>query len=280
MAFNIDEEGLKSLYYYTSDGVIILDSSLNIEALNPSAEEITGWNRSEMIGKKFPLNQLIYLNSSENKGDQAFFNPSGANLDLEMEVTLSHDNKVLLPAISFPIMTKGGKPYFGLVLENILLKYGVGEKLIKIDRLDELTGLYHKSYFEQAAEEEMKRMRKHGGNLGAILVQIANLSLVSQRYGKSKADDVLKKVGEIVKGNSRDVDLVGRFGEAEMMVLLIHSDKHKMNVILRRLKDKLIQANQEKVFPLPVNVKVGKILMDNHYEEILNQVQLSLENFV
>ncbi|MBI1821590.1 MAG: diguanylate cyclase [Nitrospirae bacterium] len=280
MAFNIDEEGLKSLFYYTSDGVIILDSSLNIEALNPSAGEITGWNMEEMIGKKFPVHQLIYLNSSQNKANHLLFNPSGANFDLEMEVTLGSGNKVLLPAISFPITTPEEKPCYGLILENVLLKYGLGEKQIKTERLDELTGLYHKTFFEQAAEEEIKRMRKHGGVLGALLVQIGNLAFINQSYGKAKANEIVKKVGEIVKGNSRDVDLVGRFSEDEIMVLLIHSDNHKMNIILKRLKEKFVQENQTRAFPVPVNIKVGKTLMNHDYEQIFNHVKLSLENFI
>ncbi|MHB8483500.1 MAG: diguanylate cyclase, partial [Nitrospiria bacterium] len=215
MAFNIDEERLKSLFYYTSDGVIILDSSLNINALNPSAGEITGWDIKERIGKKFPLENLIYLNSPQDKANQALFNSSEPNFNLEMEITLAHGNKILLPAISFPIATPEGKSYYGLILENILLKYGMGEKQINTERLDEITGLYHKTYFEQAAEKEIKRMRKHGGILGAILVQIENLPFIHQRYGKSKSNEVVKVAGEIVKGNSRDVDLVGRFGEDE-----------------------------------------------------------------
>lgn len=280
MAFNIINERLKPLFDLTSDGVIIIDRSMNILALNGSAEEITGWTQREMFGKKFPHEQLIHLNSGKNFVESTgAFNPFGPNFDLQMEITLSQGNKVLLPAISFP-MADEGETVFGLIFENTLLKYGVSEKLFKQERLDELTGLLQKEYFEQVAGEEMKRMKKHGGNLGAILVRIENLSQIVQKSGGLKGNEVVKKVGGMVKGNSRDIDLVCRYGENEFMVLLINSDPGKMSIILGRLKEKLLQANQGALFPAPLSIKVGKVLQNHHYEELFKSVKLSLDNFI
>jgi diguanylate cyclase (GGDEF)-like protein/PAS domain S-box-containing protein len=281
MAFNLINERLKPLFDHTSDGVIIIDPSMSILALNRSAEEITGWNPAEKIGKKFPQEQLIHLNSGKTFMESSgAFSPAGTNYDLQMEITLSQGNKVLLPAISFPMTDEKGEMVYGLILENILLKYGVGEKLFTQERLDELTGLLHKDYFEQVAGEEIKRMKNHGGNLGAILVRIENLSQIVQKSGGLKGNEVVKKVGSLVKGNSRDIDLVCRYGENEFMVLLINSDPGKMSIILTRLREKLLQANQGALFPTPLSIKVGKMLQNHHYEELFKSVKLALDNFI
>lgn len=281
MAFNLFNERLKPLYDHTSDGVIILDGSMNILHLNASAEEILGWKASEKIGKRFPLEELIHLNSGETvQKSHAAFSSTETIHDLEMEVTLSHGNKLLLPAISFPMTSGGGEQFYGIILENILLKYGVSEKLIKKERLDEMTGLLHKEYFEQVAGDEMKRMKKHGGTLGAILVQIGNLENIQEKSGMLKASETVKRVGKLVKGNSRDVDLVCHYSENEFMVLLVNSDQGKMNIILSRLKEKIEHSNQIGQFPIPVRINVGNILLSHQYDEIFKSVKLSLEKFV
>jgi len=281
MAFNIVNEKLKPLFDHTSDGVIILDKSMNFHALNPSAEEITGWIASEKVGKRFPFEKLIRLNSGEIiEESTGAFNSTAINHDLAMEVTLGHGNKLLVPAVSFPISDTGEDLYYGLILENVLLKFGVSEKLIKQERLDELTGLLQRDYFEQVAGNEMKRMKKNGGNLGAILVQIGNLNQIKQKSGILKANETIKKIGSLVKGNSRDVDLVCYYSENEFMVLLVNSDSSKMNIILKRLKEKLDQTNKSGYLPIPIQIKLGHVLLNQHYEEIFNSVKLSLENFI
>ncbi len=281
MAFNIDEERLKPLFEYTSDGVIILDASMNIVALNPSAEEMTGWTREAIIGKKFPMDQLIYLESDRHKAPGGgLVNLKEPNFNIQIEIALPQGNKVMLPAIGFPMADGKGNTLYGLILENMLLKYGVGEKLIKNDRLDQVTALYHKAYFEEMTREEIKRMKKYGGSLGAILVQFENLPFIIESYGLSKGNESLRHVGEIVKGNARNVDLIGRTGEIEIMVLLINLDPLKLTAVLNRLKEKFIHANQGHLFPVPVKINIGKILLNSDYEEIFKRVKLSLEKFI
>jgi diguanylate cyclase (GGDEF)-like protein/PAS domain S-box-containing protein len=281
MAFNIVNERLKPLFDLTSDGVIILDSAMKIVALNPSAEEVTGWNAAEQKGKPFPYDKLISLDSGRKTADPAeVFSPSGSRHDLEMEITLLHGNRLLLPATSFPIQGEEGELFYGLILENILTKEGVVENLIRQERLDELTGLLHKDYFQQVAGDEIRRMNKNGGTLGAILIQVKNLAQIREKAGFLKGDETMKKVGNLVKGNSRDIDLVCRYDENAFLVLLINSDSAKMNIILERLKEKLLHSNKIDLFPAPVRIWVGNVLLNGHYEEIFKEVKLSLDKFV
>ncbi|MBI3593490.1 MAG: diguanylate cyclase [Nitrospirae bacterium] len=281
MAFNIFNERLKSLFDFTSDGVIILDHAMKIVEINPAAEAMTGWKASERRGSPFPYEKLISLDPAQKKETGVdLFNTAESRHDLEMEVTLLHGNKLHLPATSFPISGEGGEQFFGLILENILMKEGVVENLIRQERLDEMTGLLHKDYFQQVSGDEIRRMNKNGGTLGAILIQIKNLDKIREKFGSVKGSETIKKVGSLVKGNSRDIDLVCRYDENEFLVLLINSDTAKMSIILRRLKEKLVHSNKSAHFPAPVRIRLGNVLVNDHYEEIFKAVKLSLDKFV
>ncbi|HXN06745.1 MAG TPA: diguanylate cyclase [Nitrospiria bacterium] len=280
MAFDIERERLKELFYHTSEGVFILDSSLNILLMNPSAEEITGWNNRDKAGKRFPVECLIPISTSPegSKDSSRIFNPFAPVSELEFEVQLSHGQKLLFPGISFPIPGDAGVSYFGLLVENILLKYGMGTKMIGEERTDDVTGLNNRTYFNELASVEIKRLKKYGGSLGGMMVQISSFSQFQAKFGTLKGMEIIKKVAQIVKGNSREVDIVGRTSENEFMVLLINSDAQKMKAIFSRLKEKLAIAEKKHDFPPPVKVLAGNILLNDDFDDILDRVKLLLEN--
>ena len=279
MAFDLFNEKLKPLFDYTSDGVVILDGALNIIALNGSAAEITGWNPAERVGKRFPVETLIPLESGEESGKGPLLLRGGeTRREFQMEVRLRDGQRVSLPALLFPIGNEKEARYFGLILENILSRYGVGENLIRKERLDQATGLLQKDYFLEVAGGEIKMMNRSGGNLGAILVRIDNFQEIHERAGKMKVQEIVKNVGEVVKGNSREIDLVSRYAEGEFMVLLINSDSSKMKNILSRLKTKLIQYHR--TAPVPIRVSAGQAILNQEYEKIFSKVKEALENFL
>lgn len=46
-----EQERLKSIFTYTSDGIIVVDKNCHILKINPAAERLIGWQAEEVIGK-------------------------------------------------------------------------------------------------------------------------------------------------------------------------------------------------------------------------------------
>ena len=59
-----EQQRLKTIFNHTSDGIIVIDEECRILDINPAAEELTGWDKKEVIGS-LTCNEMI--GCSENK---------------------------------------------------------------------------------------------------------------------------------------------------------------------------------------------------------------------
>ncbi|MDQ2961262.1 MAG: GGDEF domain-containing protein [Candidatus Dormibacteraeota bacterium] len=89
---------------------------------------------------------------------------------------------------------------------------------------DDLTGcLSHGSYFERL-DCECARVRRQGGSLTFVMVDVDHLKLVNDGHGHQAGDHVLRAVGTALRKGARSSDAVGRLGGDEFGVILVDSD--------------------------------------------------------
>ena len=61
------ERQFNAAFRHLSDGVLFIDRELNISAMNPALERLTGWNQSEVVGRKRCLD-FLYCKIGEADG--------------------------------------------------------------------------------------------------------------------------------------------------------------------------------------------------------------------
>jgi diguanylate cyclase (GGDEF)-like protein len=91
---------------------------------------------------------------------------------------------------------------------------------------DEKTGLLNAGTWRSLANAELDRARQHGTQLGVLMVDVDYFKGVNDRYGHLVGDRALRAVAEAMCGAMRGgMDLVGRFGGEEFVILLIGTDQ-------------------------------------------------------
>lgn len=85
---------------------------------------------------------------------------------------------------------------------------------------DPLTGLGTKAYFLRSAAESLAHVKRHGGTLTLMRVDVDGFNQLFIKHGRSAADQVLAKVGQCLGDQLRDADRVARIGLAKFAVLL------------------------------------------------------------
>lgn len=93
-------------------------------------------------------------------------------------------------------------------------------KLEKQAAVDELTGLGGQRYFLKAAEETIAYIRRHGGQLILLRMDIDDFNLIFIKRGKNVADAVLKTIGQHLIKHVRKEDMLARIGLAKFAMLL------------------------------------------------------------
>lgn len=94
------------------------------------------------------------------------------------------------------------------------------EALARLARTDPLTGLVNRRGFDEALEREHSRYRRGGPPLALLLVDIDHFKAVNDSWGHQAGDGVLRRLGLLLDGGFRGMDVVGRIGGEEFAVLM------------------------------------------------------------
>ena len=85
---------------------------------------------------------------------------------------------------------------------------------------DPLTGIYHHRHLMEALEREIARAERIGKPLSIARVDLDWLGSVNEAHGTSAGDVALKLFAAAAAGALRDVDVFGRYGGKEFLVLM------------------------------------------------------------
>jgi diguanylate cyclase (GGDEF)-like protein len=93
----------------------------------------------------------------------------------------------------------------------------------KVQRLavtDSLTEVYNRRGFFNLGRREIERALRFGHTLSTILIDLDGFKEINDLFGHPVGDQVLRIIAERLKKSVREVDILGRYGGDEFVVLL------------------------------------------------------------
>ncbi|MBI3562764.1 MAG: diguanylate cyclase [Gammaproteobacteria bacterium] len=96
----------------------------------------------------------------------------------------------------------------------------IAGKMEKQAAVDELTGLGGQRYFCKVADETIAYLRRHGGQLVIVRMDIDDFNLIFIKHGKAVADVILKTIGAHLIKQVRKEDMLARIGLAKFAMLV------------------------------------------------------------
>jgi diguanylate cyclase (GGDEF)-like protein len=103
-----------------------------------------------------------------------------------------------------------------------------GLAIVQVDKLkaiqdtankDGLTGVYNKRYFQERLSVEIRRAERDGLGVSLFLLDIDDFKNYNDTNGHVAGDEVLKKMGQLLRGSIREDDLIARYGGEEFVIL-------------------------------------------------------------
>ncbi len=85
---------------------------------------------------------------------------------------------------------------------------------------DELTGMYNRRFLMESLEREKSRAERLGAAFSVCLVDIDHFKSINDTLGHAAGDAALKYFAAIVPQELRSVDVYGRFGGEEFLIIL------------------------------------------------------------
>jgi diguanylate cyclase (GGDEF)-like protein len=131
-------------------------------------------------------------------------------------------------------------------------------RLAELSLADPLTGVYSQNYLLERLAEEIERARKYCYPIACVVIDIDHFKTINEKYGRVQGDQALQRLAILLKKANRVVDLVGRLGADQFLVLLTQTDLGGAKVVAERLHTQIGRARLVAINPnQPLSVSVG-----------------------
>ena len=148
------------------------------------------------------------------------------------------------------------------------------DQLRKLAVTDELTGLRNRRSFEERLVMEFSMARRRKRELSVLLIDVDNFKTINDRFGHAAGDEVLRRLGTILRTTVRLPDLPARYGGEEFVVLLPESGEESAMGLARRVMQRVAAEEWENE---PLTISVGMAAMNESLESGYQLVELADE---
>jgi len=276
---NIDDLDLRNIFESTSDAIFLLDRRWRIVAMNRAAESISGWSREGVENQRLCTELFLCFDGNGNQlcesgcPKEDVIRGSDTCDQLEVKVTTRSGQALILPGVCVSVLSNGDRSYAAVMIRNEIEKQLLEEKLLSGERLDPLTQLYHRQYFEELYSIEAKRAQRHGGTVTLLMLDVENLRGINSEFGTKIGDAVLKGIGGVIKNTIREVDVAGRYGEDEYILLLYGVDEAKAKSFIERLRENVKKWKETERLPVDVRINTCLVVSDRDFESLLSRMK-------
>lgn len=243
------------------EGVLILDEKEHIVLANKSFAKIINKDVSQLIGLKgSELNWKGYKNP-ETHSQLPWINVLAQNkrfLGFRLILEGAAQQQTTFMVNAAPVLDNRGACRGVLVTfddvteleeKNIELSEAVSQLQVTTKEIqhkneeleflathDPLTQLLNRRALGTAFSKAFDKAQQKGRELSCIMCDIDHFKSVNDRYGHATGDIVIKSMASILKNNSREQDLVGRYGGEEFCLVMIDLSIEQAAKIAERMR--------------------------------------------
>ena len=109
-------------------------------------------------------------------------------------------------------------------------------------RTDALTGLANRRAFDEAAEQEAQRAKRYVTPLALVMADIDHFKAINDAHGHHIGDKVLQHFAQTLSASVRTIDLVGRWGGEEFVILMPGTELDEAVQAAERMRLAVIKA--------------------------------------
>lgn len=254
----IDSE--RSLFQTTlhslGDGVISTDCSGNIQILNETAENLTGWKSEAAYG--MPVDAVFNIINEFSREKclcpikKTLKNGKINKLDANTILISRNGDEIPIEDSASPIFDNECRITGAvLVFRDCTDKRKAQAEILYLSYHDQLTGLYNRHFFEASLKKlDTERYRP----LSLAMFDVNGLKLTNDAFGHQTGDKLLQIVAQTIKNLCEEDNIISRIGGDEFVMLLPKTSYVETEAIIKRINHGIEQIQLNDIV---ISVSVG-----------------------
>jgi len=164
--------------------------------------------------------------------------------------------------------TPNGHSKVVLVVNEISERVRLYREIQRLANQDPLTSSFNRRHFLTLAEQELQRAIRYRRPLSLIFLDIDHFKKFNDQYGHQIGDQLLCALVNLCKGYLRSIDIFGRYGGEEFLVLLPETGTDGALQAAERLRIEInhltIKTTEGK---LSITVSMGTASLDSNFDQ-------------
>jgi diguanylate cyclase (GGDEF)-like protein/PAS domain S-box-containing protein len=233
------------------EGYFELDLAGNFTFVNDAECRNLGYPKEELIGMN---NRQYQDETNAQKMYQLFkrlFRTGESVKALDVEIIRKNGTKGFNEVSVSLIRDAEGKPIgFRGIFRDITERKRAEDALRESEKryhelsiVDDLTQLYNSRHFYFQLKTELDRSNRYEQPLTLLLLDLDNFKAFNDAYGHVEGDQVLWRLGQVVKKCLRETDFAYRYGGEEFTILLPMTTSADGTVTAKRIRTKFKKEN-------------------------------------
>jgi diguanylate cyclase (GGDEF)-like protein/PAS domain S-box-containing protein len=193
--------------------------------VNSAFTAITGFTRKEALAGS-SIGMRLWVNEDDRRRVVADLQVGQAIVDQEVQFR-TKSGEVITGLFSAQTIQLSYGPCILSSIGDITARKRIEEALKESENryrelsiIDDLTQLYNSRHFYHQLKMEIDRADRYGQPLTLLLLDLDNFKAFNDAYGHIEGDQVLRRLGQVVKRCLRQTDSAYRYGGEEFTILL------------------------------------------------------------
>lgn len=220
---------LRKIFEITPNLTILTDGKKIIQANNKFLEFMNSKN-IECFHNKYQCISEIFSVQYEYTGTKRKGLPwieyIAENENHQMAILFDDkENNFLVNAVKY---SEKKKDLYIVVFENIT-------EIHNIAYMDQLTSLANRRKINEVMKESILNHIRYKNVFSIILLDVDYFKVINDTYGHIIGDSVLQQIASLLKNSSRNLDLVGRWGGEEFILILKETNLTNARNLARKI---------------------------------------------
>ncbi len=150
------------------------------------------------------------------------------------------------------------------------------EELEQLAITDRLTGLFNRMKLDQSLQDEIKRFERYRHAFSIILMDIDHFKKINDTYGHQTGDEILKTVSIILTNNLRQVDVIGRWGGEEFLIICPETDLECATDIAEKLRKTVESSDFDQGIAVTCSFGISEIASNGNDADLIQKADDAL----
>lgn len=237
-----DGRALRTIVQATPVGICVTDEHGTFEEVNAAYERFYGYSAAELVGRHFTtvvpaehraelaaLHDAFIADGTEVRGEWDVLRRDGSRGRILAEACRVRGADGRFHKVTFVVdITERSRIAAELARAN--------ERLAHLATHDDLTGLPNQRRSLEVLHDAVALADRYGGGLAVAAIDLDHFKLVNDTWGHAAGDQVLVRLGELLRTGLRATDTAGRIGGEEFVVAMPATTAAEASVLMARLQ--------------------------------------------